>query len=115
MNDEYIGWVYKTADITVSRAGANTLTEIIVLAKPTLFIPLPWSGSREQEKNAQFLVSRGAALMVSQTGLTEKTILAFIHKLFKERNSLQKELKHLASTLVTDSARRIVAVVESVQ
>jgi len=115
INDEHIGWVYKTADILVSRAGANTLTEIIALQKPTLFIPLPWSGANEQEKNAQFLVERGAALSVQQTVVTEQKLLLLIQQLFRERTIFEKQLKDLASYIIRDSAQRIVAVIESVR
>ena len=50
-----IGEVFAVADLCVSRAGANTLVELIALNIPTAAIPLPKGNSRgDQEENAAY-------------------------------------------------------------
>ena len=52
--DNEIGYIYSVSDMVVARAGANTFFELIHLKKPTIFIPLPWSAQKEQQKHAEF-------------------------------------------------------------
>src|SRR5690606_32800509 len=52
--------LFAAADRVVSRAGANTLFELLALRKPMLLIPLPGKASRgDQLLNAESFVSRG--------------------------------------------------------
>ena len=57
---------YAWADFVVSRAGTGTISEIAACAKPALFIPLPTAADDHQTKNAQVLVSEGAAFLMDQ-------------------------------------------------
>lgn len=57
---------YAVADIVVSRAGALAISELCLLGKPTLFIPSPNVAENHQEKNAQALADKAAALLVSE-------------------------------------------------
>ena len=57
--------VIAAADVVLSRAGANSIWECAVLAKPMLLIPLCGSGTRgDQVDNAKFFVEQHAALML---------------------------------------------------
>ncbi len=58
-NSSQIGEIYSKADLLVSRAGANTIFELIALQKPAVLIPLPWSANKEQERQARFLKENG--------------------------------------------------------
>ncbi len=52
--------LYSIADLAVSRAGANTLFELISLKIPTLAIPLPKGNSRgDQVENALYFKDKG--------------------------------------------------------
>lgn len=55
---------YKAADLVVSRAGASSISELSVLAKPSILVPSPNVAEDHQTKNAQALVKKKAALMV---------------------------------------------------
>ena len=51
---------YAVADIVLSRAGSNTLAELLALRKPMLLVPYPLSASRgDQIKNAENYCSQG--------------------------------------------------------
>ncbi len=58
--------VLAAADVVLSRAGANSLAEFIVLHKPMVLIPLSGRGTRgDQVENADFLNRQGAALVLN--------------------------------------------------
>lgn len=73
--DEEIGYVYQTADLIISRAGANTFFELISLKKPAIFIPLPWAANQEQQNHALIFKQTGSGEIFSQFDNPAKLIL----------------------------------------
>lgn len=68
---------YAAADLIVSRAGAIAISELCVAGKPAILIPSPNVAEDHQTRNAEALVSAGAALMVRDaeaTGILGQTI-----------------------------------------
>ncbi|MRI01505.1 undecaprenyldiphospho-muramoylpentapeptide beta-N-acetylglucosaminyltransferase [Kriegella sp. EG-1] len=65
-------YAYAAADFIISRAGAGSVSELCIVGKPTLFIPSPNVAEDHQTKNAQALVSKKAALMLSEKELDVK-------------------------------------------
>ena len=57
-------YAYAAADVVVSRSGANTVSELCLVAKPVVFVPSPNVAEDHQTKNAQALVNKGAARLV---------------------------------------------------
>ena len=56
---------YSIADLVISRAGAGTISELTALGLPMILVPSPNVAEDHQTHNAQSLVDRGAALLVS--------------------------------------------------
>jgi len=54
---------YSAADVAISRAGATTVTELILFGLPAILIPYPYA-YQHQSANARVLADRGCALMV---------------------------------------------------
>ena len=55
---------YGLADIVISRAGAISISELALVQRPVIFVPLPTAAEDHQTKNAQQLVNADAALLV---------------------------------------------------
>ena len=76
--------VFAATDILLSRAGANTLSEILALRIPALLIPYPIGASRgDQILNAQSFEKRGFAKVLAQEALTRDSLireLAALHE-----------------------------------
>ena len=81
------------ADIVVSRAGANSLCELLAVRKPALLIPYPMSASRgDQVLNAESFRSRGLSHVLAQEDMTPETLTRAIEKLYHERGTLYQAM-----------------------
>lgn len=58
-------YAYRAADLVISRAGACTVSELCLEAKPVIFIPSPNVAEDHQTKNASALSAAGAARMIA--------------------------------------------------
>jgi UDP-N-acetylglucosamine--N-acetylmuramyl-(pentapeptide) pyrophosphoryl-undecaprenol N-acetylglucosamine transferase len=61
-------------DIVIARAGANTVAEVVALAKPAVFVPLPYTYQDEQTKNALYAKKIGIADVIVQSALTSSEL-----------------------------------------
>ncbi|MDO9260714.1 MAG: undecaprenyldiphospho-muramoylpentapeptide beta-N-acetylglucosaminyltransferase [Flavobacteriaceae bacterium] len=61
---------YAAADFIISRAGASSISELCIVAKPTIFIPSPNVAEDHQTKNAFAVVQNKAGLMIKESALT---------------------------------------------
>lgn len=106
-----VAQVLKNSDLVVSRAGVNTITELIFLNKPSLLIPLPLG--KEQKKNALFLSELGLAEVRLEENLTPDEFLNTLKYMFENytKYSLDKDYK----IYVRDAASKIVSILRDVQ
>jgi UDP-N-acetylglucosamine--N-acetylmuramyl-(pentapeptide) pyrophosphoryl-undecaprenol N-acetylglucosamine transferase len=67
--------LYAIADVLISRAGSNTITELLALRKPNLLIPLPVAQSRgDQLVNAASFEESGYSMVLHQENMTPETL-----------------------------------------
>ena len=75
LTDQYAD-VVAAADMVVSRAGANSVYELVVLAKPHVLVPLPRRASRgDQIENAEHTRGRGWSDVIADEALTAEGLL----------------------------------------
>ncbi len=79
---------YQWADIVICRAGALTVSELAMAAKPAIFVPLPHAVDDHQTKNAQYLVARGGATLIKQNQLTSDGLVKALKDLFNDKQTL---------------------------
>lgn len=72
---------YQWADIVICRAGALTVSELTLMGKPAIFIPLPHAVDNHQYHNAMWLVEHNAALLIEQADLTAECLAEKITQL----------------------------------
>ncbi|QLG69479.1 MAG: UDP-N-acetylglucosamine--N-acetylmuramyl-(pentapeptide) pyrophosphoryl-undecaprenol N-acetylglucosamine transferase [Candidatus Woesebacteria bacterium] len=77
-----IDGVYRRADMIVARAGANTVAEIMVVKRPAILIPIPFSYLDEQTKNAIFAKKFGIAKVLKQDELSSKRLFEEIEDIY---------------------------------
>lgn len=100
--------IYREADLLVSRAGATTLAELAVLGKPAILIPYPHAADNHQEKNAQYYVEGGGALMFVEKDLTVETLAGQLVVLFSNPSQLEEMGQSMRQRAFPQAAERIV-------
>ncbi len=65
---------YAAADCIVSRAGAMAISELSIIGKPTILLPLPSAAEDHQTKNAMALVQQEAAILIKDSEAKEKLV-----------------------------------------
>ena len=78
---------FAAADIMLSRAGSNSLSEIMALRKPALLIPYH-SGRGDQVLNAQSLAGRGLAHVLLQKDMNADSLVTALLSLWENRESV---------------------------
>ena len=67
---------YAWADLVVCRAGALTLAELCAVGVGSVLVPFPQAVDDHQTRNAEYLVERGAALLLKQDHMPDGSPLA---------------------------------------
>jgi len=92
LNDE-LPDVFASADIALSRAGANSIFEFLALSLPALLVPLPLSQSRgDQLQNAAYFQKRGYADVLYQENMTEETLVKALFRLYDHRETYKANM-----------------------
>ena len=86
--------IFKVTDFAISRAGANTILELLSNKIPTIFIPLPKGISRgDQIENAKYISSLGLSKTIYQEELTFKKLQNELNFIENNANSIKIQIK----------------------
>lgn len=86
--------IFNASDYATSRAGANTILELLANKIPTIFIPLPKGVSRgDQIENAKFLEKNKLAKIIYQNELSEEKLQNTLKILEKEAKNIVLAIK----------------------
>ena len=89
---------YAAADVVISRAGALSIAELCIVAKPVIFVPYPFAAEDHQTSNAMALVEHNAALMVKDCDVKTELIpkLKYLLQDETKQEIMKKTLKQMA-------------------
>ncbi len=76
---------YSEADLVICRAGAMTVAEIAAVGVAALFVPFPAAVDDHQTKNAEYLVSVGAGMLLQQKNLDPQNLAQRLRELTREQ------------------------------
>lgn len=71
---EHMPEAYKVSDLVISRAGASSCAELMVLGKPSILVPSPNVAGDHQTKNARAMVENGAAILIKDNEFDQRLI-----------------------------------------
>ena len=97
---------YSLADLIVSRAGAIAVSEICLINKPSIFVPLPTAAEDHQTKNAKVLTNIHAAKMVPDQDVKidlGKTVI----ELIQDEDQMQRLSENIKPLAHADAAELI--------
>lgn len=97
---------YALADLVISRAGASSISELCLLAKPSILVPSPNVAEDHQTHNAMALVRKDAAVLVKDVE-AQNTLIDIALTLINNDNQLQSLRKNILALALPDSARLI--------
>ena len=103
--------LFATADIVVSRAGANVICELLAMKKPNLLIPLPAGASRcDQILNARSFNKQGYSAVLEEENMTNEVLLSAINDLYDNR---EKYIDAMESSTLNDAINIIVNLINT--
>lgn len=98
------------ADLAISRAGANSICELLALHKPNILIPLSAAASRgDQILNAKSFEKQGFSYVIQEEDVTEDVLLSAVREVFKDR---QKYVDAMSQSGQMDSIGTIISLIE---
>ena len=102
--------MFAAADIIISRAGANTICELLALRKPNILIPLPASQSRgDQLLNAASFERQGFSKVLEEETLTNELLLNAVNEVYDKKEEYRKTM---SSSTQTNAVASIVSLIE---
>jgi UDP-N-acetylglucosamine--N-acetylmuramyl-(pentapeptide) pyrophosphoryl-undecaprenol N-acetylglucosamine transferase len=106
---EELAWAYAAADVVVSRGGLSTLSELAVLGKPTIVVPIRDS---HQEENARWFEEHGAVICIREDQLTPDRLAETIRCLFESPTERQRLSNAISRMNPPDAADRLAQEIE---
>lgn len=101
---------YAAADFVISRAGASSVSELIVVRKPALLVPFPQATEDHQTANAKVLADVGAAEIHPQRDLERTGLTAVLRRWLADEAGLEERRKAFDKVSIRPSeAARIIA------
>lgn len=97
---------YAVADLVISRAGAGTISELCLVAKPAILIPSPNVAEDHQTKNAEALVKKGAAILLKDQE-AEKVLIRKALDIVENKNLLEDLARNIGMMAIKNSAEKI--------
>lgn len=104
--------LFASADVIVSRAGANAVCELLALAKPNILVPLSAAASRgDQILNAESFERCGYSYLLYEEKLTNETLLNAINTVYEDR---EKYISAMKTAQQADSTKIISELIKDI-
>ena len=104
--------LFALSDIVISRAGANTICELLALKKPNILIPLSSAASRgDQVLNASSYKKQGFSYVLTEEELTDNSLIAAIHETYKNRDSY---INAMSKSTTSNGVASVISVIKSI-
>lgn len=101
---------YSASDLVITRAGAGTISELTLVAKPSILVPSPNVADDHQTKNAESLVENHAAILVKDSDARTQLIPIAL-ELLKNTERLQELSRNIRIMGYPQAAERIAGMI----
>lgn len=95
--------LFALSDLVLSRAGANSICELLALRKPNLLVPLSAAASRgDQILNAGSYEKQGYSMVLKEEEMTPQSLFASLQKLRQDKDSYISAMEKSAQSSAID-------------
>ncbi len=105
-----MGKAFAAADLAVTRAGANSLFELLALQIPAIAVPLSKSSRGDQIQNANYFYKKGLLNVIYEENLTKESLLAAISATYADRYNFKRRLSAEKFSSATERIAQILSV-----
>jgi UDP-N-acetylglucosamine--N-acetylmuramyl-(pentapeptide) pyrophosphoryl-undecaprenol N-acetylglucosamine transferase len=98
---------YAWADLVVCRAGALTVAELSAAGLPAIFVPYPSAVDDHQTANARPLTEAGAAALLPEQDLSDRSLATLLQKWLSSRDDLLDRARKARALARPDAVQRI--------
>jgi UDP-N-acetylglucosamine--N-acetylmuramyl-(pentapeptide) pyrophosphoryl-undecaprenol N-acetylglucosamine transferase len=102
------------AHLVICRSGASSVSELSVIGRPSILVPLPHSLDNDQGRNAEVLAEAGGAWPIAQKDLDGPALARQIIELMNAPDRLSKAAAAARDVGRPDAVRRLADLVEHV-
>lgn len=108
--------IIAAADIVISRAGATSIAELALAAKPVILVPSPYLVGGHQVKNAVNLEKSNAVIVVTEHQIEKDASIVgnTVGSLFSDESKRAELSKNIYKLAVKDASAKIADVIEEV-
>jgi UDP-N-acetylglucosamine--N-acetylmuramyl-(pentapeptide) pyrophosphoryl-undecaprenol N-acetylglucosamine transferase len=100
------------AHLVIGRAGASTVSELAVIGRPSMLVPLPHAIDQDQAANAAQLAEAGAATVVAQTRFTPQWLAGALREALNDLGDLYCRAELAKRLGIPDAAERLADLVQ---
>ena len=101
------------AHLVIARAGASTVSELAVIGRPAILVPLPHALDQDQAANAKQFAAGGAAIVVAQSAFSPQWLATALVEAQGDTASLARRAAAAKRAGIPDAAERLADLVQS--
>ncbi len=109
--DEEMKYAYAVADVVVCRAGFGTITELALLSKPAILLPISDS---HQLENALFLAQKNAVMLMNEIWDNGLKLSKTVQDLVENKDKCEKLGERLHAVLPIAKKEKIISLIKEV-
>ena len=101
------------AHLVIARAGASTVSELAVIGRPAILVPLPHALDQDQAANAAQFAASGAAIVVKQSVFSPQYLATSLLDAQGDIAALARRAAAAKETGIADAAERLAGLVQT--
>lgn len=95
------------AHLVIGRAGASTISELAVIGRPAILVPLPHSLDQDQAANAKEFAATGAGTVVAQSEFSASWLAAALLAALEDMEGLARRAVCAKQSSIDDAAEKL--------
>ena len=100
------------ANLVIARAGASTVSELAVIGRPAILVPLPHALDQDQAANAQQFAAAGAAIVIAQSVFSPQWLATSLTEVQADIEGLARRAAAAKQAGIADAAERLAGLVQ---